>query len=223
MPVVVDDLQYKGLTLLRDTERFSYGHDAVLLANFVRAKAGGRMIDLGTGTGVIAILAHAKTGASVLAVDIDPDCCALARQSVAMNGLEGAIEVMQADMRELTVAKAGSFDLAACNPPYFSGGTESPNPSRRRSMFQDDCALGDAVKCASRLLKNGGRFFICYPARLLAPLCAELAAARLPPKRIRLVRAGQGKPPYLVLIEAKKGARDGAIVEEITLEGTYGT
>ena len=75
MPVVVDDLQYKGLTLLRDTERFSYGHDAVLLANFVRAKAGGRMIDLGTGTGVIAILAHAKTGASVLAVDIDPDCC----------------------------------------------------------------------------------------------------------------------------------------------------
>ena len=220
MPIVTDDLQYKNLTLLRDTERFSYGHDAVLLANFVRAKANERMIDLGTGTGIIAILAHAKTGARVLAADIDPACCALAEQSVAMNGLGGLAEVMRADMRELTAAKIGTFDLAACNPPYFTGGTESPDPSRRRSMFQGGCTLRDAVQCAARLLKNGGRLFICYPANDIAPLCAELTAAKLSPKRIRLVRAKPDKAPYLVLAEAKKNARDGAIIEEMTLEGT---
>lgn len=222
MPVIADDLQYKDLVILRDTERFAYGHDAVLLANFVRAKAGERMIDLGAGTGIVSILAHAKTGAHVLAVDIDPACCDLARRSVAMNGLEDAIEVLEADMRGLTAARLGPFDAAACNPPYFSGGTESPNPARRRSMFQGECALEDALACAWRLLKNGGRLFICYPANLLAPLCARLAAAKLAPKRIRLVRAKPGRAPYLVLIEAKKNARDGATIEEITLEETHG-
>ncbi|HWQ58816.1 MAG TPA: methyltransferase [Clostridia bacterium] len=219
MPTVTDDLQYKNLVILRDTERFSYGHDAVLLANFVRAKAGERMIDLGTGTGIVAILAHAKTGVNVLAVDIDEACCELARRSVALNALEDRIEVMRADLRELAVAGLGAFDAAACNPPYFAGGTESLDPSRRRSMFQRDCTLSDAVCCAARLLKNGGRFFVCYPTNLLSPLCAALEGAKLSPKRIRLVKSKADKPPYLVLIEAKKSARPGAILEEVTLEG----
>lgn len=219
MPIVTDDLQYDGHVILRDTERFAYGHDAVLLANFVRAKKGERLLDLGTGTGVIAILAHAKTGAATLAVDIDPACCDLARQSVALNGLANAIEVRCADMRAFSAPQTELFDAVVCNPPYYKGGTESGNPSRRRSMFQGDCTLRDAVACASRSLKNGGRFFICYPVELLAPLCAALEAAKLPPKRMRFVRSKAEKPPYLVLIEAKKNARDGAVIEEQTLEG----
>lgn len=218
MTIVTDDLQYKNLVILRDTERFAYGHDAVLLANFVRAKPGERFLDLGTGTGVIALLAHAKTGAAALAVDIDPACCELAQKSVDLNGLAGAIEVRRADLRAFSAPQAELFDAAVCNPPYYKAGTESGNLSRRRSMFQEDCTLADVVSCAARNLKNGGRFFICYPAELLAPLCAALDAAKLPPKRIRLVRSKADKPPYLVLIEAKKNARDGAVIEEETLE-----
>lgn len=221
MPIVTDDLQYNGLVILRDTERFAYGHDAVLLANFVHAKKGERLADLGTGTGVIAILINAKTGAEVLALDIDPACCDLARQSAALNGLSDKIEVRCADMRAFSAPQAELFDAAVCNPPYYKGGTESGNPSRRRSMFEEDCTLQDAVCCAARNLKNGGRFFICYPAELLAPLCAALEAAKLPPKRMCFVRSRADRPPYLVLIEAKKNARDGAVIEEQTLEDKH--
>lgn len=221
MPVVTDDLQCKGLVILRDTERFSYGHDAVLLANFTRAKAGERLADLGTGTGVIALLVCAKTGASVVAVDIDAACVALAQKSVELNGLQDRIEVMEADIRTMGAAALGVFDAAVCNPPYFAGGTESPNPSRRRSAFQGECTLWDAAACAGRILKNGGRFFICYPARLLAPLCAALMGEKLAPKRVCLVRARAGKPPYLVLVEARKNARAGAAIEEIILEDAH--
>lgn len=217
-PIVLDDLQHDGLVILRDTARFSYGHDAVLVANFVRAKKGERFVDLGTGTGVIALLAHAKTGADALAVDIDPDCCALAQESVIKNNLEGHIEVLCADMRELSVAQTGAFDAAVCNPPYFAAGTESPDPSRQRSKFQGDCTLKDVVACAARLLKNGGRFFVCYPAEFIAPLLFELQSQKLASKRMRFVRSKVDKPPYLVLVEAKKGARHGAAIEEATLE-----
>lgn len=221
MPLITDDLQCKGLVILRDTERFSYGHDAVLLANFVRAKAGERLVDLGTGTGVIALLVYAKTGARFLAADIDAACVSLAGQSVALNGLQEHIEVVEADMRNMNAADYGLFDAAVCNPPYFAGGTESPNPSRRRSAFQSECTLADAAACAARLLKEGGRFFICYPARQLAPLCAALMGEKLAPKRICLVRARAGKPPYLVLVEARKNAGAGALIEEIILEDAH--
>ncbi len=218
MPIVKDDLQYNGLVILRDTERFTYGHDAVLLANFVRAKRTERFIDLGTGTGIIAILAHAKTGADALGVDIDPECVSLAAKSVEENGLCAHIELRCADMRSLTTRETGVFDAAACNPPYYSSGTQSRDPSRRMSRFQGECTLADAAGAASRLLKNGGRFFICYPAEHIAPLCAVLEEYRLPPKRICFVRSKPEKPPYLALVEAMKNARDGAVIEDMTIE-----
>ena len=221
MPIVTDDLQVQGLVILRDTERFAYGHDAVLLANFVRAKRAQMLLDLGTGTGIVGLLAQAKTGARVLALDIDPDCCALARQSVERNGLLDKIEVRCTDLRTYSAPQTALFDVVACNPPYYRGGTQSGNPSRKRSMFDGDCTLVDAVACAARNLKNGGRFYLCYPAELIAPLCAALSVAKLPPKRICLVRAKADKPPYLVLVEAKKNAHHGAQIEEVTLEDTH--
>lgn len=221
MPVVTDDLQYQDLVILRDSERFAYGQDAVLLANFVRAKPGQTLLDLGTGTGIVGILAHAKTGARVLAIDIDADCCALALKSVELNGLSAAIDVRCLDLRAFSSKQAELFDVVACNPPYYRGGTPSANPSRKRSMFEGDCTLMDAVACAARNLKNGGLFCLCYPAGMIAPLMTALSAAKLPPKRIRFVRVKANKPPYLVLVEAKKNAHHGAQIEEVTLEDTH--
>ena len=105
----------------------SYGHDAVLLANFIRAHRGQRLLDLGTGTGIIALLAHAKTGAVVDAVDLSQASCSLAAKSVARNGLAHAISVLQADLRLLPDARLTreSFDCVVCNPPYYASGTEA--------------------------------------------------------------------------------------------------
>ena len=218
MPEVIDDLQLNGLVIFRDTDGFAYGHDAVLLSNFARARRGERFFDLGTGTGIIAILVHAKTGADFVACDISERCCELARRSVEMNGLSEHICVKKADIRTLSANEEGVFDGVVCNPPYYPAGTESDNMERRRSTFEESCTLMDAVSCAARLLKNGGRLFICYPAERLAPLCAALEEHKLPPKRIRLIRSRADKPPYLVLIEARKNAHDGAVIEETILE-----
>ena len=71
-----------------------------------------------------------------------------------------------------------------------------------------------AREAAFRLLKNRGRIFLCCPAGAVSRFCALLEANRLVPKRFRRVRAAEGKPPYLLLIEAVKLGGDGAVWEE---------
>ena len=93
-------------------------------------------------------------------------------------------------------------------PPYFAGGTPSPDPARRVCTHQDTATIQDVAACASGLLKYGGRLFLCYPAGGVAVCMAALMAHSLSPKRLQPV-APQGKPPYLVLLEARKGGGPG--------------
>ena len=209
--IVTEDLMENGLRIRVDKPAFSYGGDAIALANFTRLKANERALDLGTGTGILAILLNGRYGARFTAVDIRADMCALARESVALNAQEGAIDVRLADLRTLRPAPGfENFDAAVCNPPYFSGGTQSANGQRRQSRHQDTCTLRDAAACAARLLKAGGRLYVCCPIAQLADCCAALIEYGLQPKRVCIQKK------RLALLEAKKG---GGVGMELIIEG----
>ena len=127
---VIEDLQLNGLSIVVDKAGFTYGSDAVLLANFANPRRGDSCLDLGAGTGILAILVNGKTGARFTAVEIQQAACQLMEESIALNGQGGDITVLHADIRKLgELLPAGSFDGAVCNPPYFSGGTRSENPA----------------------------------------------------------------------------------------------
>jgi tRNA1Val (adenine37-N6)-methyltransferase len=212
---VVEDLQYNGLKIIRDTRGFTYGTDSVLLANFVHAKECDHVLDLGAGSGILSILINGKTKAHVTAMEINEKLCDMLRRSVQMNGQEEGIRVLCADLREKnTDLNAGSFDAAVCNPPYFASGTKSEVDQRRVSTHQDTCTVYDVSACAKRLLKNGGRLYLVYPASLLAEAVHAIKENRIEPKRIQLVFTRRNNPPHIVLIEAKKGGRTGLIWEE---------
>ncbi len=217
---VIDDLQRDGLVIVRDSERFAYGHDAVLLSDFVRARAGERYIDIGTGTGILSILAYAKTGAAFVAIDIDKECVRMASKSVELNKLGSHISVHQADAREVTESTFGRFDGAVCNPPYYSAsaGTVSLNESRAASLFDSTLSIKEAIECAARTVKFGGRLYICYPAKSIAALIYWLERLGFALKRLCLVSSKAGKQPYLCLAEAKKGGGQGAEISCVTLE-----
>ena len=209
----IEDLKESGLRIAVDKPGFSYGHDAVLLAGFAgRVKAGEHLLDLCCGCGILALLLEKRTSAKVSAVDIRPEACALCRYSAELNGQD--IRVLEADLCSLKLGPdEPPYDAIVCNPPYFSGGTPSPYPERQLSTHQDAAGIADVAACAKRLLKNGGRLFLCYPAQSMAPCMAALVNEGLQPKRLMPVAAGD-KPPYLILIEARKGGGEGLIWEK---------
>ena len=94
----LDELQRNGYVIIQDRERFCFGMDAVLLSGFARVRDGGTVLDMGTGTGIIPILLEAKTGASHLTgLEIQADSADMARRSVALNGLEEKIDIVEGD------------------------------------------------------------------------------------------------------------------------------
>lgn len=208
----VDDLQ-NGFRLLQKPGAFCFGTDAVLLADFAAPKKREKAADLGTGTGVIAVLMAARRQElTVDAVEIQADMADMAARSMQMNGLQDRITVHQADMREIwRELGQGSKSLVTCNPPYGreNSGPVSPVETKAVSRHEADLTVDEIARSAAQLLKFGGRFCVIYPAPRAFEMMAAMAACHLEPKRIRTIHSRAGRAPKLVLIEAVKGARSG--------------
>lgn len=207
-----DDLQYRGLILYQDPSLPCFSIDAVELANYVRLSPRMRCVDLGSGTGVIPILAAAKTGARFFGIEQNEALNRLARRSASENGQE--IEFLSADVSDAPrLLGYEQFDGVTANPPYFTAGT-CLDPARSEARHDTGEALDAFVCAASRLLKNGGRFFVIYPADALVKLVTVLTRYKLEPKRLAFCLPDARRMPKRVMIEAKKGAAAG--LNEIT-------
>ncbi|MDO4572252.1 MAG: methyltransferase [Clostridia bacterium] len=204
----IDDLQFRGLKILQDDGETRFSEDAVLLANFLRLRPEDRVIDLGSGGGILCILGEGKTGARFTGVERQARLVSLARRSAAMNGQ--AIEFLEMDLREAPGRLGhGAFTAAVMNPPYFQTGERSRNPGRAEARHGGAETLGEFLRAAFLLLKNGGRLFLCWPAAGLTDVLSALRAERLEPKRMAFVM--QADLPRLALIEAKKLAGPGLL------------
>ena len=119
----LDTLQRNGYVIIQNPEKFCFGMDAVLLSGFAKAGKGSRVLDLGTGTGIIPILMEAKTKALHLTgLEIQEESADMARRSVQLNGLTGKIDIVTGDIKEAgRLFPAASFDVVTCNPPYMIG------------------------------------------------------------------------------------------------------
>ena len=208
----MDDLQHKGFVLYQDTDYACFNADALLLTGFLRLTERDSVVELGSGTGVICVLGADNTGARFCGVERQARLVELAQKSAAKNGQE--IRFVCADVADVPeLFGRGAFTAAVMNPPYFTSGDESPNPSRCAARHDAGDTLGVFLKAAFALLKNGGRLFLIYPADALPALLAALKNERLEPKRIRLVYATKEANALRVLVEARKLAKSGLIIE----------
>lgn len=212
----VDDLQRCGLRILQQPGAFCFGTDAVLLAHFAAVKKRDRLVDLGTGTGILPLLIHAKHGfESCLALEIRPDAAELAKRSVALNALERKIEVREMDYLTLPDKEPSlRFDSLVCNPPYVkSGAGETPkNPGQRIARHETVSCLGDIVRCASRLLKNGGYASFVIQASRLVEIFSLMQANGIAPKRLCMVHHRLDTRPSLALVTGRRNGGEGLSV-----------
>ena len=207
----VDDLHRNGYMLIQDTKRFCFGVDAVLLSGFATAKKGDKVLDLGTGTGVIPILMSAKTKAEHFsALEIQPESAEMAKRSVMLNNLQDKIDIIEGDIKKAAeIFKPSSFDVITTNPPYmnFEGGLKNSYDPKTIARHEVLCSLDDVAFAAQRLLKFGGKFFMVHRPHRLTDIMCVLREHKLEPKRIRFVQPYADREPNMVLVEAVRSGK----------------
>lgn len=218
----IDELQRNGYRIIQNPDKFCFGMDAVLLSGFASEgvsgiKEGDKVIDLGTGTGIIPILLEAKTKAVHLTgLEIQKESADMAYRSVRINGLEGKIDIVTGDIREAdALFAAASFDIVTCNPPYMIGQHGLVNPDGPKAIARHEvlCTFDDVAKTAARLLKPGGHFYLVHRPFRLAEIMTTMSKYKLEPKRMRLVYPYVDKEPNMVLLEAVRGGKPRLQVE----------
>ena len=214
----IDDLQRNGYKIIQNPKKFCFGMDAVLLSGFVKVKPGSRVLDLGTGTGIIPILLEAKTQADhISALEIQEESADMARRSVALNNLEHKIAIITGDIKEADkIFDAASFDMITCNPPYMIGQHGLTNPDAPKAIARHEilCTLEDVVRSAAKLLKTGGSFCMVHRPFRLVEIITVMTKYRLEPKRMQLVYPYVDHEPNMVLIEGCRGGKSRIKVEK---------
>ena len=145
----IDDLGIRGYKIIQKEDGFCFGMDAVLLSDFASVKRGGKVLDLGTGTGILPILMEAKTEGSYFAgLEIQPDMVEMAKRSVKLNQLEEKIEIVEGDIKEAsTIFSHDSFDVITSNPPYMIGNHGLKNPKEAKAIARHEvlCNFADIL------------------------------------------------------------------------------
>lgn len=208
---------YNGYTLTLSPGAFPLSTDSMVLSGFVKLPKRARVLDLGSGCGTLGLLLCAKDDTCIVTgVELEPNAHAAALENIRRNALSGRMESICADIRDIpSQFPAGGFDLCISNPPYFSSGPRSQaHPLARR---EDCCNADDLFRAAAWALRYGGDFYLVHRPERLAELFTKASNAGLEPKRLCLVRHREGGPVSLVLIQCRKGAKPGLILEEAAL------
>jgi len=204
------DTLFEGrLKILQKKDGYRFSIDALLLAHFARPSFQDRIIDLGTGCGIIPlILTFQKKAAKVIGVEIQPSLADLARRNAAWNRLSSRIQIWEEDLKKLKKEKwRGRFDLVLSNPPYRKIGSGRINPRQEKALARHEikATLQDVFQTASDLLKEKGRLVMIYPASRAGDLIPALGKFHLEPKRLQFVHSHEKDEARLMLVEALKG------------------
>jgi tRNA1Val (adenine37-N6)-methyltransferase len=212
------------LRLIQSKGGYRFSIDAVFLAEFVSAKPGDVVVDLGTGCGVISLLLLQREPIRyAVGLEIQPDLADQAHRNVLLNGAEGRMGVILGDLR-LPPLAPGTADTVICNPPYRqkASGRINPDPQRALARHEMKASLDDILNAASKLLRAKGRLAVIYPAARLADLLVRMRGFDLEPKRLRVVHPDRSVDAKRVLVEANLGGRPGMkILPPLVDQGDY--
>ena len=213
-----DELWPGGLRLIRSDDAFRLGTDAVLLSAFAGTVGVNRVCDLGSGSGIIALLlAWENRNIRAEGIEIQPKAVLAARENIKLNGLADRVSILEGDLRcHRTMQGAGAFDLVVSNPPYFpvSSGRSPDEESAATAREERTCTLRDVCTAAAYFTRWGGKFAVVHRPERLSELFCAMTDSGIEPKRLRFVENKLGSVPSLVLVEGRRGGKPGLTIEQ---------
>lgn len=215
----IDDLEYKELKIIQNSKGFCFGIDAVLLSDFAKdIKRGSKVLDLGTGTGIISILLCGKTELSkIVGVEVQKEVADMAERSIKLNNLQGKFEIINDNIINLEkYYEKNSFDAIVTNPPYKKENTGIVNNDEKKLISRHEilAKLEDYINISNKMLKDKGEFYMVHRPERLVDILALMRQYKIEPKEIRFVCSHNNEEPKLVLIKGIKNARPFVKVRE---------
>lgn len=215
---IVDTLK-NGYKIIQNSEMFKFGIDAVLLSYFAfnQIRNNEKIIDLGTGNGIIPLLLAKSRAKTITGLEIQKENVEIAKKSIALNQLENKIDVIQGDIK--LVCKdfsKHSFDSVLTNPPYMinNHGKQNPNDAKLIARHEVLCNLEDIISAADFLLKPNGKFFMIHKAFRLPEIFNSMINHKIEPKRMQMILPFVDKEANLVLIEGRKNGNPRLQIEK---------
>ncbi|WP_425406114.1 tRNA1(Val) (adenine(37)-N6)-methyltransferase [Hwanghaeella sp.] len=213
--ITEDSLLDGAVRLHQKRDGYRAAIDPVLLAAAVpEVRPGGRVLDLGTGTGATLLCyLHRVPHANGCGVEVDPDAAALARSNADVNGFADRMQIARADIRDLPLAgvEKASFDQVFTNPPYLDAPSADrpPNQDKARSNIENGATIAEWIEMALLMLRHKGGFAIVQRADRLDDIMAALHGKAGDIEIIPLwPRAGVAAKR--VIVRARKGVRGGS-------------
>lgn len=221
MTKVKNDLYDYGLSIIQDADAFKFSLDSILLAEFVHFRLTDRKIfDFCTGNAAIPLILSTKTKKKITGVEVQPYIYELAKESVATNGLEQQIELVQESVQSYSKKIEGQADVIICNPPYFKV-TKMINANSVKACARHEILLTmhELVVSIARALKSHGQFFLVYDPSRLTELLVALKEKNLAVKKICFVYSNAEKDAMMVMVQGLKDGNDGVVVSKPVIAG----
>jgi tRNA1Val (adenine37-N6)-methyltransferase len=153
---------FKQFTIHQDKAAFKVGTDGVLLGAAADVKAVRRILDIGSGTGLVAIMLAQRCDAEIVALEPYNDSFIQCRENVELCRWSDRIKVENTSLQQYEDKQ--KFDLIVTNPPYYSGSMKNPDPGKAASRHNDSLSETDLLSNVSRLLQDSGRLQLILPA-----------------------------------------------------------
>jgi len=201
------------VTVRQERAGYRFSIDAVILAHHVRPKPGERVVDLGTGCGIVPLIVSYRHPAThIFGIEIQEELADIAKDNVRDNGMQETVRIVHRDMQTIQPAMfQGPVDIVVSNPPFRKAESGRINPNRQRAVARHEInvTLQDVVKAAGDILKTTGRFVLVYTSERLPELVQNMRSSRIEPKNVRFIHSRMDSEAKLMIIVGIKQGRPG--------------
>ena len=160
-----DTFEFKRFKIRQDRCAMRVSTDAVLLGAWVIPNGSKNILDIGTGSGVIALMLAQKTDARITAIDIDKESTEQARTNVAESTFRDKVEVLHSSFQELARNSSQKYNLIVTNPPYFIDSLKTSSEPRTTARHTDALSFEDLISGVKKMLDQKGKFCLILPTK----------------------------------------------------------
>ena len=212
--------KFKQFTIEQGSCAMKVGTDGCLLGGWFDCSQSRRILDVGTGSGLIAIMAAQRCNAMVTVIEIDSEAALQAKDNVKNSPWGDRVEIIKKDLLEYVPEEL--FDTIVSNPPYFVNSMKCDNASRTLARHSDSLGSEEFFACADRLLASHGKVSIVIPCDITEEWRRSANGYGFAVSRLAYIKTTPRKTPKRVLLEFRRGNAAECIESTLVLENSPG-